>query len=165
MFDAHRVEHEIERLHGRKRLAIVHGALAARLAGNVGTRSMLEDRFAAIIAASGLAMPDAGAPVESLEVDFLWRAQRLVVEIDGPHHLQPHSMKRDPARDRLLRDAGFEILRYTAHDIDHHREHIVSTLTHRLQQQRAGEPPNAHYSDHLNAYAVGRKRGSPLART
>ena len=47
------------------------------------TRSELERRFLALLESAGLPRPSANVFAAGHEVDMLWPAQRLVVEIDG----------------------------------------------------------------------------------
>jgi hypothetical protein len=59
------------------------------------TRSELESRFLALCRRHRLPKPEVNVPVGPFLVDFLWRARRLVVEVDGfgthgtPRHLKP----------------------------------------------------------------------------
>lgn len=54
------------------------------------------------------------AIVEGHEVDLLWRAQRLVVELDSrAFHTDPTAFERDRRRDADLQLAGFRVLRLT----------------------------------------------------
>lgn len=50
-------------------------------------------------------------------VDLIWRAERLVVEFDGPDHLAPEKYARDRQRDRALQTAGFAVLRFTNEEV------------------------------------------------
>jgi hypothetical protein len=51
---------------------------------------------------------------ERLTVDFIWEAQRLVVETDGEAtHGTPVAFRRDRRRDQLLLAAGFRVARVT----------------------------------------------------
>ena len=47
------------------------------------------------------------------ELDFHWPDQRLVVEVDG-NHTRPNDKRNDAARDRVLHEAGYTVLRFTA---------------------------------------------------
>jgi very-short-patch-repair endonuclease len=48
------------------------------------------------------------------EVDFLWRARRVVVETDGfRHHGSREAFERDRARDAELQSRGYRVLRVT----------------------------------------------------
>jgi very-short-patch-repair endonuclease len=52
--------------------------------------------------------------VEGYEVDFLWRAQRLVVETDGhAAHRTGRAFERDPVRDADLIEARYRPIRIT----------------------------------------------------
>ena len=90
-------------------------------AGRIGatlTHSEFEDRFLAFLAAhelppaaSNLALELRGAWIE---VDFAWRAQRVVVEVDGyASHGTRAAFERDRARDRRLHAEGWRVVRIT----------------------------------------------------
>jgi very-short-patch-repair endonuclease len=57
---------------------------------------------------------------EEMQFDFVWHAQRLVVEVDGwATHRTGRSFREDRRRDRLLRLGGWEVVRYTWDDVVH----------------------------------------------
>jgi very-short-patch-repair endonuclease len=63
------------------------------------------------------------------EVDFLWRAQRLVVETDGRAAHGTHAaFERDRARDADLTAAGWRVVRITHRRLAGHREAVASQL-------------------------------------
>lgn len=95
---------------GTRRLA----ALLGRVAGPALTRSEAEARFLALIRAAELRAPEANVVVEGFEVDFLWREERLVVEIDGQaYHASATAFERDRRRDAVLAAAGLRVVRVT----------------------------------------------------
>ena len=52
-------------------------------------------------------------------VDFLWRAQHLVVEMDGWQcHRTRSAFEEDRARDARLKLLGFEVLRFTWRQVE-----------------------------------------------
>lgn len=56
--------------------------------------------------------PGDGGP--ALRVDFLWRAQRLIVETDGhAFHATRQAFERDRRRDQRLTLAGWRVVRVT----------------------------------------------------
>ena len=62
--------------------------------------------------------PEKNAPLHIagrwIEVDFLWRAQRVAVELDGRSvHATPAAFERDRTRDRQLVVAGWTPVRIT----------------------------------------------------
>jgi very-short-patch-repair endonuclease len=63
------------------------------------------------------------------EVDALWRAARLVVEVDGfEYHGTRAAFERDRARDADLQLAGFRVLRVTAQRLSREPQAIASTI-------------------------------------
>ncbi len=78
------------------------------------TRSELEARFLTLCRRHGLPQPEVNVRVDGFVVDFLWRAERLVVEVDGwESHRTRSAFEGDRARDTRLRVRGFEVLRFT----------------------------------------------------
>ena len=78
------------------------------------TRSELEDLFLQFVERSGLPRPEVNRVVEGYEVDCLWRAQRVIVELDGrAFHETATAFERDRERDRVLQAAGWRVVRVT----------------------------------------------------
>ena len=82
------------------------------------TREELERRFAALIDAHDLPRPrlnaDLAAAGRFFEVDCLWAAQRLIVELDGRAvHGTRRAFEGDRERDRLLLGDGWRVMRIT----------------------------------------------------
>jgi very-short-patch-repair endonuclease len=63
------------------------------------------------------------------EVDFLWRAQHLVVETDGwgPHRTR-NAFEADRRRDADLLVGGLQVVRFTWRQIAHEPEAVAATL-------------------------------------
>lgn len=97
------------------------------------TRSEAEERFLALIRQAGLPAPETNVLVEGLEVDFLWPAERLVVEVDGyAFHSSPDAFKNDRRRDTVLVAAGFRVTRLTWQQITEEPMPIVARLAQAL---------------------------------
>lgn len=78
------------------------------------TRSELEARFLALVRLRRLPRPEVNARVDRFVVDFLWRRERLIVEVDGwESHGTRSAFEEDRARDARLRLLGFDVLRFT----------------------------------------------------
>ena len=99
------------RANGHPGTGVLARAIELYLAGSAGTRSDLEDRFLELVAD----FPEPLVNMEHLgyELDFHWPDRKLVVEVDG-NHTRPNDKRNDAARDRVLRDAGYTVLRFTA---------------------------------------------------
>ena len=78
------------------------------------TESELEAAFLELCVSSGLEIPEPQRRLLSYRVDFLWRGPRLVVEVDGYEaHRGRIAFQRDRAKDRRLKAAGYDVLRFT----------------------------------------------------
>jgi very-short-patch-repair endonuclease len=78
------------------------------------TRSELEERFLALWRDQKLPRPETNIVIEGVECDFVWRAQRLIVEVDGyRYHRSPSTFEHDRERDIKLTLAGWTVLRFT----------------------------------------------------
>lgn len=99
---------------GRRGGARITRVLAAHRAGTTRTRSRMEELMLALCRGHGLPEPLANQEVEGYEADFVWPAQRLIVETDG---WQAHGTRRafetDRLRDAHLVAAGWRPVRLT----------------------------------------------------
>jgi very-short-patch-repair endonuclease len=88
--------------------------LLAEIAGPTITRSEAERRLLELLGSSGLPDPATNVIVANYEVDLLWRAERLVVEVDGyAFHGTRAAFERDRLRDAELQADGYAVLRIT----------------------------------------------------
>ncbi len=99
------------------------------------TRSPPEEVLLRLIRAGGLPEPEVNAQLGPYVVDFLWRAEGVVVEIDGyAFHSTHRSFEADHARDLELEAHGITVVRYTADQIARRPEWVLVHLTRRLDQ-------------------------------
>lgn len=78
------------------------------------TRSAAEEILLQLVRAAGLPMPRANVRIGRYEVDFLWPAERVIVEVDGyRYHSSRHHFEEDRARDAFLVSRGYRIIRLT----------------------------------------------------
>jgi very-short-patch-repair endonuclease len=78
------------------------------------TRSVLERDFLRVCRRHRLPRPEVNGLVGPYQVDFLWREQRLVVEVDGYEaHGTRSAFETDRARDVQLKLLGYEVVRFT----------------------------------------------------
>ena len=72
--------------------------------------------------------------VDRFVVDFLWRPQCLIVELDGwRSHGTPSAFETDRARDTRLKLLGYEVLRLTWRQVEDRPKEVaraVRTLLH-----------------------------------
>jgi hypothetical protein len=91
------------------------------------TRRELERRMLALIDRAGLPAPLVNAPVGAYVADFLWPAQRVIVETDSrAWHLD--RFEADRARDVDLTIAGYRVLRFTWRQVVEEPEAVARRL-------------------------------------
>jgi very-short-patch-repair endonuclease len=82
------------------------------------TRSVLEERFLALCEKHRLPIPQLNVRIEGLLVDALWKERHVVVELDSQGaHGSAIRVGRDHDRDLVLRAAGYDVRRYTWHQV------------------------------------------------
>src|SRR3954467_1644005 len=82
------------------------------------TRSEAERRLLELVRAARLPLPETNVRLGRHEVDFLWRAEGLVVEGDGSaFHSSRRAFERDRRRDAELLTMGLVVVRLTWRDM------------------------------------------------
>jgi very-short-patch-repair endonuclease len=128
----------MHRANGRQNLHVLEEALAIHAAGGAGYKSKAEQAYHELMRAED---PLVNAKLLGFEVDFQWPEHCLVVEVDGPHHQRPRVKREDAARDRVLRAAGYRVLRFPDEDVyerpDEVRRRTVAALASNPGGRRA----------------------------
>lgn len=94
------------------------------------TRSRAERIFLRNMKKANLPLPWVNVLIEGRERDYVWHAERLVVELDGPHHDQEPQRRVDRARSRELTLAGWRVLGFSTDEIADMRS--ISTIAEAL---------------------------------
>jgi len=111
-----------------------HGALALegmlrRQEGPALTRSEAEERMLALLRRAQLPSPEINVAVGRYEVDLLWRAERLAIEVDGyAFHSTPSAFERDRRRDADLQAIGLRVMRVTWRQITEEPEALIARV-------------------------------------
>jgi very-short-patch-repair endonuclease len=93
------------------------------------TRSELEARLMALVGRHRLPRPEVNVTTDGYEVDFLWREQRLIVEVDGwDSHRSRSAFEEDRARDARLKVLGYEVVRFTWRQVTDDRAATAKTI-------------------------------------
>lgn len=122
------VERVCERGRGRRALKPIRRLLTEARAAVEG-RSPLEDRFQRFLRDHRIQPGAANVDVLDHEVDMLWPAERLIVELDSwEHHGHRGAFERDRARDpeRLL--AGYRTVRVTHRRLDREADRLAAEI-------------------------------------
>jgi very-short-patch-repair endonuclease len=101
--------------------------------GKGPTRKGLEQRFRRFLREHDIARPEFNAPMElnrgRIEVDCLWREQRLIVELDGAAaHMTTDAFHSDRARDQELVAGGWRVIRITWWQLVNQPDRIAEIL-------------------------------------
>jgi very-short-patch-repair endonuclease len=133
---------ELRRVLARNRPCRGAARLAAILGDETATavsRSRTEKRLLRGLRDARLPLPETNVPFGRFEADFLWRRERLVVEVDGyTFHRGPAAFKRDREKDLAFRGAGLDVLRFTG---DHVEQQLTMVLVQiAVELARRAEP-------------------------
>jgi predicted transcriptional regulator of viral defense system len=121
------VEAELGR--GRRGSQNLRLALADHLPSLADTLSLLEERFLLLCEDADVPLPEVNVLVAGLKVDALWRGRRLVVELDGHDaHGYAAAAERDRRRELTLRNAGYDVRRYTRQQVTEQADKVVADL-------------------------------------
>jgi hypothetical protein len=140
LLDVAEIERAIERAGAVPGRARLRAAITEPATGV--TRRELEKRFIALCRRSGLPLPRTNVWVRAgerlIEVDALWSAQRLVVELDGAavHHTR-RAFHEDRRKDSALAAADYLVVRFTWQRVTHEPESAVRELRAILAQREA----------------------------
>ena len=93
----------------------------------------IERTFLRLIRKAKLPKPEVNVSLHNHEIDFLWREQKLVVELDSRQfHLTPTAFESDRKRDIHLQGLGYTVLRITHRRLQQEPAAVIRELTYFL---------------------------------
>jgi hypothetical protein len=98
------------------------------------TKSPEEDRLIFICEDYGVPKPDeTNTYIQGIEADAVWHKAKLIVEVDGEgNHGTWSQIQRDRRNDKILRDFGYLVIRYTPDQLKDNPEQVAAELAHHL---------------------------------
>ncbi len=100
------------------------------------TRSDLERSFLRLCERHRLPPPENNIEVDGMELDFLWRASKVVVETDGyQFHGNQIAFEEDRKRDLRLRALGYQVVRLSYFQVTEEARDIVASLRPMLAKE------------------------------
>lgn len=138
VFDLEALEDVLAHANGRRGTGVLRGVLAAFGDEPGLTENDLEDRLLELCRAAGLPTPAVNEWLTfddgpAIKADFVWRAQRLIVETDGwGAHGTRQAFERDRLRDQRVRLAGWELLRFTRRQVVRDPDWVAATTAEML---------------------------------
>jgi very-short-patch-repair endonuclease len=125
----------IERVPNRAGVATVRATLG-RPGGPSRTRSGGERAMLRLLRAAHLPTPRTNYVVAGFNADFCWPEHRLIVEVDGyPFHGHRAAFERDHRRDIVHRDAGYEVIRFTARQLEEEPVYVATVIARALDRR------------------------------
>ena len=67
-------------------------------------------------------------PIGNYIADFICHAAKLVIELDGGQHFSDRSEAADAARSAVIEAKGFQVLRFSNHDVMTNRAGVLETI-------------------------------------
>jgi very-short-patch-repair endonuclease len=102
------------------------------------TRSEAEWRLVELVRAAGLPAPEHNVRMAGIEVDLVWLAHGLVVEVDGfTYHSGRAAFERDRLRDARLTASGLRVMRITWRQLSARPHAVVARLAEALAVSRS----------------------------
>jgi very-short-patch-repair endonuclease len=100
--------------------------------------SQAEERFLELIRDAGLPQPEVNVELQGFTVDFFWRSERVVVEIDGyQYHSSRSAFERDRRKELVLDRAGLRVLRFTWSQMREEPLAVIASTVSALARTRA----------------------------
>jgi very-short-patch-repair endonuclease len=97
------------------------------------TRSDLERLFLHICRRGEISAPAVNVDVDGLEVDFLWRENRLIVETDGyRYHRGRIAFENDHNRDLRLVELGYRVRRFSEAQLENEPSRVAAAVRREL---------------------------------
>lgn len=133
----------VERYPRKPGIPMVRAIIEEAQRGLGVVKSELEERFQALLLNADLPMPNTNVLIEELEVDCVWPAARLIVELDSrTHHDTADAFEADRARDRRLEAAGWCVVRITWRQLHDTPGEIEADLRRLITQAPAPASPS-----------------------
>jgi very-short-patch-repair endonuclease len=102
------------------------------------SRSKAEKALLRLIKDAGLPLPETNVKFGRFEADFVWREQRVIVELDSPtFHSGPGVFHRDHEKDLVFRSAGFDVMRPTRAHVVYEGPRVLVLLAQALARRAA----------------------------
>ena len=79
-------------------------------------------------------------------VDFICLQKQLVVEVDGGYHNEEEQQEADKLREQILKDLGYEVLRFTNEEVLADTEAVVDRIRESLTSSPSGGVEGAPYA-------------------
>jgi hypothetical protein len=150
VFDLRAITSQLERNRNHRGASKVRAVLAEHYIGRTPTWNELEEAFLGICRRVGVPDPEVNKWIElgdgdlPIRGDFVWRAQRVIVETDGPRFHGTHQARqRDPRRDQRALLAGWRPVRAPWLQVMHRPRELEPVILRLVTEPLPPPPPPA----------------------
>jgi very-short-patch-repair endonuclease len=131
------IQDVLDRANGRRGVSLLK-ALIRQRRGSTLTRSEAEELFLSLVRAAGLPEPELNQQLDGYTVDFLWRALRVIFEIDGYRfHTSRSAFMRDRRKDGAMKAAGYDMNRLARDQLVEEPYAVIARVTETLTRAQA----------------------------
>jgi very-short-patch-repair endonuclease len=74
-------------------------------------------------------------PIKNFIADFVCHAAKLVIELDGGQHFSDPAEQADAARSAVIEAQGFQVLRFSNHDVMTNRAGVLETIASAIAER------------------------------
>lgn len=101
------------------------------------TRSRAERRFRTLLRDARLPQPKINRKIAGYEADFVWEAEKVVLEVDGwTFHRHRRAFENDRRKDMILSDAGYHVIRITWRQFTQEPLALIAHIARVLDRRR-----------------------------
>jgi tRNA modification GTPase len=86
--------------------------------------------------------------------DFYCAEHKLIIEVDGGYHQLPEVELRDEERNRILENAGYQVLRFANEEALNDSQHVVKNIKSKIESPTAVNPMDAPLPEGLEQEAL-----------
>lgn len=90
------------------------------------------------------------AAIGAFIVDFVCFSHKLIVELDGPQHLDPAAQEHDARRMAWLESRGFRVVRFRNQELDEEAWGVVERIRGMLKTPPQPSPGTGREPDNLD---------------
>ncbi len=77
-------------------------------------------------------------PIDFFIIDFYCAEAKLLIEIDGPSHLEKEQEEYDKARSEYLETLGYKVIRFTNDDVRYNTDAVITAILEEVEKRITG---------------------------
>ena len=74
-------------------------------------------------------------PIGDYIADFICMKRKLIIEVDGGYHSEPHQQEDDKTRTSNLKNLGYTVIRFSNEEVLFDTENVIKKIKNKLYNQ------------------------------